>query len=188
MAPVITEPLKDVKTAHVNKLYYVQYKAVDDDSPIENITWELGEDTNATWLNLDLETGELKGTPLIRHVGWYWVNVTCLDNDGGIAFRKFILNVTMLPNTPPSIINAQDEFIIEVTIKWIFDFEAEDDYTPIGDLYWSLRSNASWLKINSSSGEIEGTPGRSELGRFWVNVSVMDDQGLMNFTNFTKPA
>jgi parallel beta-helix repeat protein len=185
MAPVITEPLEDIKVAYVNQLYSIQYIAVDEDTPVENITWELGEDTNATWLNLDLETGELHGTPLIRHVGWYWVNVTCLDNDGGIAYRKFELNVTMLPNTPPSILNAQDEFLIEVTIKWLFDFEAEDDYTIVSDLNWSLSSNASWLKINSSSGEIEGTPSRSELGRFWVNVSVMDELGLVNFTNFT---
>ena len=39
-----------------------------------------------------------------------------------------------------------------------------------GILLWSLKSNATWLDIDSST--IHGTPNNSQVGSYWVNISV----------------
>jgi RNA polymerase subunit RPABC4/transcription elongation factor Spt4 len=64
-------------------------------------------------------------------------------------------------------------------------FEADDDYTAQENLNWSLKTNADWLSINTSSGRVKGMPQPKHVGRYWVNVSVADEMGLQNYTNFT---
>ena len=182
--------IKNVTIAYTNKPYYMQFDAEDQDTPLANLSWELGFDTNATWLNIDPETGILSGTPQIRHGGhWFWVNVTVLDNEGGRDFYKFKLYVMRSPNEPPKWVEStlleNNEKTILAFKKWVHTFEAEDDYTPNDKLFWSLRSNTSWLSINSSSGEVQGNPQFKDVGIYWVNITVTDEDGLFNFTNFT---
>ena len=178
---------ENVRIAYANRLYSVNYEAEDQDTSLQNLTWEV--ETNATWLNIDFETGLLSGTPLLRHVGWYWVNVTVLDNEGGKDFANFILTVIRLNNTAPSFIIStlipDNEKTIEAYRTWEHTFEAEDDYTSAEELIWSLKTDANWLTINSSSGEVFGKPESKNVGRYWVNVTVTDGEGLFNFTNFT---
>ncbi|MCK5561551.1 MAG: putative Ig domain-containing protein, partial [Thermoplasmata archaeon] len=150
----LNEPPKikteNVLSAYTNKLYSVQYEADDPDTPLYNLSWAVN--TNATWLEIDPETGVLSGTPQKWHVGWYWVNVSVMDNEGGAGFTEFIINVTLLPNTPPSLVESSlipdNEATIEAFHSWKHTFKAEDDYTPANELNWSLATNAVWLTIN----------------------------------------
>ncbi|MDD4308326.1 MAG: putative Ig domain-containing protein, partial [Thermoplasmata archaeon] len=64
------------------------------------------------------------------------------------------------------------------------DYDATDP--NIQDvLTWSLATNAPWLNIVPSTGVLSGTPGSSNLGTYWVNVSVSDGNGGTDWTNFT---
>jgi parallel beta-helix repeat protein len=171
--------------AYVERLYSVQISATDPDTPIMDLSWKIGPETNASWLTINPQTGILSGTPKLRHLGWGWVNVTVNDSQGGTDFIKLRINVSLLPNTAPQLLTVLDEVTVEAFKLWDIIFEAEDDYTATEDLNWSLKTNADWLIINSSNGQVQGMPQPIHAGRYWVNVSVADEMGLVNFTNFT---
>jgi parallel beta-helix repeat protein len=176
------------QTAYTDVEYYVQYTATDPDSPIDSLIWELSDDlaeSNASWLTMDPKTGILIGTPLTRHIGWYWVTVRVFDPAGGWDSTTFRLDVLQTPNRPPELLTVLKEITKNSNDQWYKQFKAVDDYTPEDKLNWSLRSNADWLTINSSSGEIDVQFDQTRVGEFWVNVTVADEKGQINFTNFT---
>jgi nitrous oxidase accessory protein NosD len=188
----LNEPPKiltsDKLTAYTEVEYYVQYTAMDPDSPLDSLIWELSDnidESNASWLTMDPKTGILSGTPLPRHIGWYWVTIRVFDPAGGSDSTTFRLDVMLTPNRPPELLTVLKEITKNSNEQWYKQFKAVDDYTPENELNWSLRSNADWLTINSTSGEIDVEFNQSRVGEFWVNVSVADEKGKINFTNFT---
>jgi urocanate hydratase len=52
------------------------------------------------------------------------------------------------------------------------DFNCTDDNQ--GNVVYSLLTNGTWLKINSSTGVLNGTPNNLHVGWYWVNVTVDD--------------
>jgi RNA polymerase subunit RPABC4/transcription elongation factor Spt4 len=100
-------------------------------------------------------------------------------------FTKFKLFVLLSPNRPPVLNTIKTKVVKLSSDLWLEDFEATDDYTPKNELVWSLKSNASWLTINPATGEIEQQLELNHFGTYWVNVTVTDEKGLFNFTNFT---
>ena len=60
------------------------------------------------------------------------------------------------------------------------------DIDPVGDtLSWSMTTNASsWLSIDPSTGVLSGTPGEGEAGTYWVNVTVSDGHGGVDWHYF----
>ncbi len=66
---------------------------------------------------------------------------------------------------------------------YIVDYNATD---IDGDtLSWSLSSNASWMVISALTGELTGAPENANAGTYWVNVTVDDSNGGLDWTNFT---
>jgi hypothetical protein len=61
------------------------------DSPVSSQVWFLN--TNATWLSINSNTGVLNGTSTNVDVGWYWINVSVSDGDGGYDWANFTLTV-----------------------------------------------------------------------------------------------
>ncbi len=175
---IITE---DLLTASTESLYLVDYNATDIDNPQSDLLWFLT--TNATWLDIDISTGILEGTPDIDDVGWYNVNLTVDDNAGGQDSHEFVLYV-ILGNQPPEII-TEDVTSAVVDEKYEVDYDATDINTPITKLTWSLQTNASWLIIDKNQGILTGIPKIQDLGWYWVNVRVTDDEGAFDFNNFT---
>jgi parallel beta-helix repeat protein len=168
--------------------YYVKYEAIDIDTPQDLLIWQLSEDlaeSNATWLTMDPKTGVLRGTPLRRHVGWYWVTVNVLDNAGGLDSSTFRIDVILSPNQPPEMLTILNVVTFKSNEKWTKQFKAIDDYTSTQDLVWSVRSDSPWVIINSTSGIIDLKFNQSFVGTYWVNVTVTDEIGLINSTNFT---
>ncbi|MHA2405065.1 MAG: NosD domain-containing protein, partial [Candidatus Kariarchaeaceae archaeon] len=160
LPPVITTP--NIEWALEDSLYWVDYEYTDGNG--DSVTWQLM--TNASWLNIDVVTGILSGTPDNSHVGSFWVNVSCDDGYGGIDFTNFVLTVN---NTPPILINTPVTQTMEDEPFWD-DFNCSDDNQ--GDIEYSLLTNATWLTINPSTGELSGTPDNNHVGWFWVNVTV----------------
>jgi predicted transcriptional regulator len=173
--PTITTP--DTTNAVEDVAYYNDYDSDDDGQG--TITWQL--DTNASWLNFDTGTGELSGIPTNADVGTYWVNVSVDDGNGGWDWNYFILTVSNT-NDAPTITTGNDPTATEDQL-YSNDYDADDDD---GDtLTWSLASNASWLGINATSGILNGTPLQANIGSYWVNMSVDDGNGGLDWTNFT---
>ena len=171
----------DVFLANVSELYEVDYNASDIDSVISQQKWSL--DTNASgWLSIDTTTGLLSGIPEIIDVGWYNVNVSVDDGDGGFDWHKFILTVK-IKNKPP-VITTEDELIAMVDIYYSVDYNATDDRTPENLLEWELETNATWLNIDSSTGILSGSPTKFDIGWYWVTISVRDDEGDITNQNF----
>jgi hypothetical protein len=140
-----------------------------DDDGFGNVTYSLK--TNASWLSLDPATGVLNGTANNTQVGWYWVNVSVSDGNGGLDFRNFSLTViNSLPQiTTSPVINA-----FENTLYYV-DFDCADDGQ--GNITYILDTTATWLSIDPATGEIMGTPLADDIGGYWVNVTVFDGQG-----------
>jgi predicted transcriptional regulator len=132
---------------------------------------------------MDKTSGTLRGMPTRAHAGWYNVNVTVEDGNGGSDWHKFILTV-FKANLPP-IITTEDILIAKVNETYFVDYNATDD-RAVGLLEWSMKTNASWLKIDYSTGLLTGTPGPNFGGKqFWVNITVRDTQNRIDYHNFT---
>jgi predicted transcriptional regulator len=174
----------DKLTANPNVPYMVDYDASDIDSPLSQLSWSLN--TNATWLDLDTTTGVLSGTPTINNVGWFNVNITVNDGDGGQDWHEFVLTVFPegLKNNPP-VITTIDIVSITAGKSYNVIYQATDDRTPFDSLIWSYNSNASWLSFNKVTRSLTGNPALTNVGWYWVNVTVNDGESGFDSHNFT---
>ncbi|MCK5560503.1 MAG: hypothetical protein KAJ51_07920, partial [Thermoplasmata archaeon] len=175
----------NLQTTMTGKLYKVDYNATDIDPTNDTLSWSLA--TNASWLSIDSFTGILSGIPTTNDFGRFDLNVTVDDGNSGLDWTEFILTVEKGPteyNEPP-LITTIDRVSAAVDVLYKVDYDATDDRTPIDLLTWELVTNASWLSITSSIGVLTGTPTSNDLGWYWVNVSVNDDEGKSDFHNFT---
>ncbi len=99
--PIITTV--DIKSAKTGELFYIDYNATDDFTNPDFLKWSV--ETNASWLEMDNNTGVLSGTPLKADAGWVWVNISVEDNENGITYHYFIINVSRSPNEIPKLFN-----------------------------------------------------------------------------------
>ncbi len=175
---IITE---DILMAETDKLYELDFFATDIDSPLFEQTWTL--ETNATWLLINSSTGLVSGTPTIDDVGWYSVNVSVHDGDGGYDWHEF--NITVLKGNLPPVITTADVEIAVINELYEVDYDATDD-KPLVWLNWSLETNASWLELDNTTGVLSGTPTMNDGGKeYWVNISVSDGDNTRDHHNFT---
>jgi hypothetical protein len=186
-APSITT--EDVTSADPGKLYSVDYEATDIDPTGDTLTWSL--DTNASWLSMGASNGVLSGTPSNANAGTYNVKVTVSDGNDGEDSQEFTLTVPKVPITPPPppgnkrpVITTDNNLNAEIDKLYSVDYDATDEDTPLINLTWSVTTNATWLKIDASTGVLNGTPGDTDVGTFNVNVTVSDGEGGLASTNF----
>jgi hypothetical protein len=174
--PIITTP--DVTIAFEDSQYYIDYDAYDSDG--DTLTWSVSTNTTG-WLTIDSNTGILSGTPLNSDVGSWTVNVSVSDGHGGMDFSNFTLEVINTNDAPQ--ITTSNVVITNVDERYSVDYEATDD--DLDTLSWDVDTNATWLGIVGSTGVLSGTPDESDVGSYWVNVSVSDGNGGNDFTSFT---
>jgi hypothetical protein len=136
-------------------------------------------DTNATWLGINPVTGVLSGTPTSAQIGWYWVNVSVTDGNGGMDYINYSVNVT---NKIPVIITIPIRIALEDSLH-IDDFNSDDDVP--GVTIYTLNTNATWLSISAITGILSGTPDNTEVGWYWVNITVDDTSGGIGYLNYT---
>jgi hypothetical protein len=178
--PVITN--LDLLTVETDKLYEMDYNATDIDSQSSKQAWSLS--TNATWLSIDPNTGVLNGTPARLEAGWYVVNVTVSDGDGGFDWHEFI--ITVYKGNLPPLITTEDIETARVNMSYEVDYSATDDRTHPNLLSWTLETNASWLSIESTGGILSGIPDPEHGGKqYWVKVTVFDHENGWDLHNFT---
>lgn len=175
----------DDNIAIYDETYLVDYNATDMDPTNDILTWSL--DTNASFLTINTQTGELSGTPTPSDHGTYWVNVSVSDGKGGFDWQYYILDVIpgeQEPNKNPEITTLNKK-TAEVGKEYNVEYNAIDDHTSDENLSWSFNTNASWLGFDEIKRELSGTPSKSDVGTYWVNISVLDDEDGSVSTNFT---
>ncbi len=105
------------------------------------------------------------------------------DPINGLWNTSEMYNGPYVINSPPMITSSNDEFA-DLGVPYSVDYEAVDLEGDV--LEWKLKTNAStWLSINSANGVLQGTPNYGEEGIYWVNVTVKDGNGGLDWTNFT---
>lgn len=177
--PVITEDA--VTSTNEDEFYSIILTATDIDPTMDTFTWSFISD--AEWLVIDEMQGYLNGTPTNDDVGTYWINVTADDGNGGTDWYNFTIEVLNI-NDDPVILPVELMPAIE-DVFFTVSFQGVDIDPSLDTLTWSLETNADWLAIDTSTGEINGTPENGDVGEFWVNLSVSDGNGGSDWTNFT---
>ena len=159
----------DVFFAVEDQTYSVDYNSTDDGQG--NITWHLK--TNASdQFSLDPISGVLSGIPLNNDVGSHYFNVSVDDGNGGRDFTNFTLTVVNV-NDPPKILGKDITKVFEDT-EYVSNYSVADPDRYDKSFTWGLKTNASWLRIDTSTGKITGLPGNPDVGSYWVNVTVKD--------------
>jgi predicted transcriptional regulator len=169
---------ENLKITLEDEYYSVDYNSSDDGQGY--ITWVL--DTNARWLEIDALSGEVSGTPTNEEKGIFHVNVTVNDGNGGINWTDFELTV-LDTNDAPMIVTENLTFAYEDELYYVEYYAIDIDDPAV--FLWSLESNCSWLEINNQSGVLSGIPDNTDVGLYYVNVTVEDLRKGLGCQNFT---
>jgi hypothetical protein len=169
---------EDNSTAFEDELYTVDYESGDESQG--DAHWWM--DTNASWLSLNPDTGNLSGTPYNRDRGPYWVNITIDDGNNATAWSNFSLEVIDTNDVP--VILTEDVFSVLEDEYYEVDYEATDIDGPT-TFQWYLETSAKWLAIDNGTGVLNGTPSNDDVGSHYVNVTVVDERNGSTSSNFT---
>ncbi len=140
------------------------------------IEWLLLDDS---WIEI-ISPGIFGGIPQNEDVGlnFFQFSVSSYTNTKEVVFEIEVINT----NDPPGIITKDIDLCIEDQ-KYDVEYQAID-IDPTSDiLTWELETNAEFLDLFDST--IIGTPIDRDIGIFWVNISVYDNWGGMDASNFT---
>jgi len=138
---------------------------------------------NTTLFDIDAVTGKVNFTPVQAQVGDHAVQVKVTQVVGCLsAYENFTITILNTNDRPRMITNDSLEAIEDRPYEVDYNVTDED----VGDTHtWTVQSNFSWLRMNSSTGVLNGTPTNDDVGKDWVNVTVMDRGLLSDHHNFT---
>ena len=91
-----------------------------------------------------------------------------------------VLNV----NDDP-VITTDDIVIATEDIPYQNEYEGFDIDPTNDKLEWKLKTDALFLSLDAGTGALSGMPTNDDVGEWWVNVSVSDGNGGLDWTNFT---
>ena len=170
--PIITTT--DIITAIEDTNYSVIYNATDEEN--DTLIWSL--QTNATFLNINNETGILNGTPQQNDVGTYLVNVTVSDGEL-LDYHNFTFTVINVNDPPELTIISPDN---DTTVKWNLTITgtASDIDSEIESVEIRL-DNGDWLLADGTT-EWSFTFNTTELVNGRHNISVRVTDGELNTT------
>jgi hypothetical protein len=159
----------------------LDFNGTDVDPTMDEFTWSY--ETDAEWLLLDWQTGELFGTPTNDDVGLFWVNITLDDRNDGYDWLNFTIEVLNTNDNPEITTMAPISTDEDLPLNMMFEGR---DIDPTNDtLTWSLDTDATWLSMDPFSGYLNGTPTNDDVGFYWINITVEDGNGGSDWTNFT---
>ena len=171
--------------------FTLRYTDSENDPPV-NISLNITEGTShiGYWNMIPLDISDTNYT----NGKWYFYNFTgfargsnytfhfaALD-DVGIWSKSETYSGPIVINSPPRITTNNIQGAEEGILYYV-DYEAED--LENDTLLWSLKRNATWLNLNPNTGNLSGTPPSGVRGIYWVNMTVYDGFGGIDWTNFT---
>ncbi len=135
-----------------------------------------------SWLSI-AANGDLSGTPGNSDPG---VNMFTVEVSDGALTDTGTLNITVIDNASPywknTPFNRLDATIGQPYSRFInYNITEPDDEA----LIFNIVSGPSWLKINTTSGKVSGTPAASDVGTNVFMISISDtcnppDEATMN--------
>ena len=150
-------------------------------------SYSLSSNPASSGLSINENSGQITGTP--TQTGTFTLTVTVTDDHGRTGTRNFSMTV----NAPTSVSPLTIAEISDITVK-ISGVQTNSPITPIQvsasggqtPYTYSLSSNpatGSGLSINSSSGQITGTP--TQRGSFTLTVTVTDNASATTTESFS---
>jgi hypothetical protein len=177
---ILTESLPD---ATEDEFYSFIMNATDMDPTNDLISWSL-ENTDLVTLEIISTTGNLSFTPSNGDVGDHWAVIRATDTFG--AYDEVNLSFTVM--------NTNDDPVIE-TISLPNAIEDQEywfvlngtDIDPTDDvLTWTINdTDAEFLFLNSATGNLTALPLNEDVGVWYVNITLDDGMGGMDWENFT---
>jgi len=174
IAPVI-EPVS-TQTILEDSLFTLKINATD--VPADTLTFS----DNTTLFDINPITGMIEFTPTNDDVGNHSVNITVVDDDGGVNYT--ILNITVEnTNDQPTIETISQQSAIE---DEEFTLQVNADDVDVADvLTYSLTSYPSGMNIDDTTGLISWTPTNDDVGTHTITVKVEDSIGTFYTETFT---
>ncbi len=170
----------EVPEIREDESFSLDLNAFDEDPTRDNMLWSMK--TDADFIEIGKRSGMISGLPRCDDIGSWWVHVYLSDEKGGSDDVNFTLTV----------LNVNDDPFIELfdvpdaveDMPFYLDLDAEDiDREDV--LRWDLDTDASFLVIDPNTGNITGIPANEDVGVWWLNVSVNDGNGGIDFRIFT---
>jgi hypothetical protein len=139
---------------------------------------------NAPFFKIDPTSGYITLRPTNEDVGVYYLKIVVDDNGAINNIAEYDLMLEVLnTNDPPTITNLD---VLECYEDQLYSVEySAIDVDPTNDDFvWNVISDTTFLMMNPASGVLNGTPENSDVGEYFVNVTVSDKNGGFNFSNF----
>jgi hypothetical protein len=135
---------------------------------------------NTTLFEINITTGIISFTPNSSQVGDYVINISVNDTSGD--FDSEIINFTVRNNTAPSLDSIGP---LNATEDSEFSYDANATDAESDTIYFY--DNTTLFEINITTGIINFTPNNSQVGSYWINISVNDTYGAVSseVINFT---
>ena len=169
---ILTVPIEEVLE---DESYVLVLEAEDQDNELVELQW--GLETNATWLHLNTTGMTLDGTPTDDNVGWYAVNISVVDGEGGHAWSSFVLTVIDV-NHPPTIEIRSPEDGVKASsvlrvagsaiddgneVEWVrFQVDTGEWMEAEGTAQWNLDIKTKDLVPGTHQINVKGYDGNSE--------------------------
>jgi len=162
---IVTE---DVTVCLEDRLYHVDYRAIDDETDEDMLIWHL--EAGPSFLELNPRTGILRGVPGNEHVGFHPVSLYVTDGTGR-DWANFTLTVQDV-NDPPAIQNGFDlEIMEDDPLNFTFTAVDMDDEKML----WNVTTSSNWIAVEEN--RLHGTPGDGDVGFHRVRAKVSDGRG-----------
>ncbi|UCG70226.1 MAG: PKD domain-containing protein [Thermoplasmata archaeon] len=171
--------------------FTVRYSDPENEAPL-NITLNITQGTShiGNWQMYPVNNTDLNYTD----GKWYFFNETNFTRGTNYSFHfaaqdpNFVWSLGQIRDGPyvlnsPPRITTSDVQGAEGGKLYYVDYEAED-LEDEGNLSWYLETDATWLAINGTTGNLSGTPPSGDKGTYWVNVTVRDSHGGLDKTSF----
>ena len=125
------------------------------------------------WLNWTAATGELSGTPDNSNLGTSGNAVVITANDGTVdVTQEFTITVANIPS-PPTFTSTP---VTSATqgVPYAYTVTADDTNGDTVTFILTAPAEPTWLTLNTTTGELTGTPGNSDVGDNSVVITATD--------------
>ena len=175
-APVVSSTA--ITSAQEGMTYSYTFAATDADA---SDTLVLASTTLPSWLNFDVATGILSGTPAATDIGNNAVSLTVTDGTDTLT-QDFTIAVTAAPvvNTAPTFTSTG---LAMGTVGAVYSYTATATDADVGNtLTFSSVTMPGWANFDTTTGILTGTPDMA--GDYPVELSVSDgtDSTAQTFT------